>query len=379
MSHVINLNNELDKKAALISPAFLGTPLAPTASLSTNNNQVATTEFVVDKIDELIDGVLEDMQTELNSKVTSSQLTTALTNKYDKSEVNTLLAAKQDVITELPIAKITNLQTQLDAKATLISPQFIGVPTAPTAGITANSTQIATTAFVKDVVAGIIDGAPDALNTLKEISTALQDDKNIFATINNSLATKAPINNAVFQGTTTFTGPLNVPINGLNMANVSGLQSEINDLKTNTSFINNLTDGAIPLGKVSGLPAALDTKLTASSNLDAGKIVNWANVINNAIDIAKINNLQAQLDAKTANTDPILLSRVTGLETALGTKANSTEMDASLGLKANSSDVYTKTQMDTSLGLKANSADVYTKAESNSLLNSKQNTIQDGV
>ena len=120
---------------------------------------------------------------------------------------------------------------------------------------------------------------------MKEISSALNDDKNFFVTINNSLATKAPINNATFKGTTTFTGPLNIPINGINIAKIQRLQTEINELKTNTSLINNLADGSIPVAKVSGLAASLDTKLTASSNVDAGKLVNWGNVINNAIDI----------------------------------------------------------------------------------------------
>ena len=434
MNTVINLENELEKKAYLISPTFLGNPTAPTAAISSNNTQIATTEFVVDKIDELVINILEDMQTDIEGKVTTAQLNAAVNTKYDKSEVNTLLAAKQDLITELPVAKITNLQMQLDAKASLINPAFIGVPTAPTASISTNNTQIATTAFVKDVVSGIIDGAPDALNTLKEISTALQDDKNIFTTINNTLATKAPTNNAVFQGTTTFTGALNVPINGLNIANISGLQTEINDLKTNTSFINNLTDGAIPLGKINGLPAALDTKLTASSSLDAGKIINWANVMNNAIDIAKINTLQTQLDAKTGNADAILLTRVTGLEDALDDKADSvdvytkSEVDTSLAGKQNTiadggltiaktnglqaaldgklattgsipisqvtnlqtslnnkapfsalgDDPNYATTVNSNLALKANIADVYTKAEINTSLAGKQNSIADG-
>ena len=100
----------------MISPAFFGNPTAPTPGISTNNTQVATTGFVVDKIDELIDGVLEDMQTELNQKATTNQLNTGLATKYDKTEVNSLLAAQKDVITELPIAKITNLQAQIDAR-----------------------------------------------------------------------------------------------------------------------------------------------------------------------------------------------------------------------------------------------------------------------
>ena len=85
VSGITNFQDELDKKAALISPAFLGSPTAPTPGISTNNTQVATTGFVVDKIDELIDGVLEDMQTELNQKATTNQLNTGLATKDDKT------------------------------------------------------------------------------------------------------------------------------------------------------------------------------------------------------------------------------------------------------------------------------------------------------
>jgi hypothetical protein len=76
--------------------------------------------------------------------------------------------------------------------------------------------------------------------------------------------------------------------------------------------------------KINGLSTSLDSKLTATSNLDAGKIINWSNVINNAIDINKVNNLQSQLDAKTGNPDPILLSRITGLEGVLDDKLDVT-------------------------------------------------------
>lgn len=41
-----DLKSALDSKAALYSPIFTGTPLAPTAAVGTNNNQVATTKFV---------------------------------------------------------------------------------------------------------------------------------------------------------------------------------------------------------------------------------------------------------------------------------------------------------------------------------------------
>ena len=50
------------------------------------------------------------------------------------------------------IAQVTDLQTTLDAKAPLTSPSFTGTPTAPTASVGTNTTQIATTAFVKAAI-----------------------------------------------------------------------------------------------------------------------------------------------------------------------------------------------------------------------------------
>ena len=55
-------------------------------------------------------------------------------------------------IPSLAISKVTNLQTSLDGKAPLASPDFTGTPTAPTAATGTNTTQVATTAFVKDAM-----------------------------------------------------------------------------------------------------------------------------------------------------------------------------------------------------------------------------------
>ena len=76
-------------KAGLASPAFTGTPTAPTAAADTNTTQVATTAYV---------------------------------------------------------------QTEISGFATLASPTLTGTPAAPTAAASTDSTQIATTAYVKDQV-----------------------------------------------------------------------------------------------------------------------------------------------------------------------------------------------------------------------------------
>ncbi|MAZ56825.1 hypothetical protein CL653_03465 [bacterium] len=77
--------------------------------------------------------------------------------------------------------------------ARLASPALTGTPTAPTAVLGTNTTQVATTAFVVAQVSDVIDGAPGALDTLNELAAALGDDPNFATTITNTLAGKLAI------------------------------------------------------------------------------------------------------------------------------------------------------------------------------------------
>lgn len=76
---------------------------------------------------------------------------------------------------------------QMNFSVQLNSPDFTGTPTAPTASPGTNTTQIATTAFVKAAIDAIKDGVSSAFDTLSEIATAL--------------GLKAPIASPTFTGT----------------------------------------------------------------------------------------------------------------------------------------------------------------------------------
>ena len=45
-----DLKTEVDAKATVASPTFTGTPKAPTASVGTNNTQIATTAYVKNEL-----------------------------------------------------------------------------------------------------------------------------------------------------------------------------------------------------------------------------------------------------------------------------------------------------------------------------------------
>ena len=99
-------------------------------------------------------------------------------------------AANQDLSNLTPTG-----QQKFDVKADIASPEFTGTPKAPTASAGTNTTQIATTEFVTAAVAAaisaLVDSSPAALDTLKELATALGNDANFSTTVTNALANKA--------------------------------------------------------------------------------------------------------------------------------------------------------------------------------------------
>lgn len=72
--------------------------------------------------------------------------------------------------------------------ATSVDAHLTGTPTAPTAAPGTNTTQIATTAFVKAAIDAILAGAPGALDTLYELAAALGNDANFAAVMNAAIA-----------------------------------------------------------------------------------------------------------------------------------------------------------------------------------------------
>lgn len=85
----------------------------------------------------------------------------------------------------------------LVAKAPLASPALTGVPTAPTAAAATNTTQIATTAFVRTEVANLVAAAPGVLDTLDELAAALGDDPAFATTVTSALAGKQAASSAL--------------------------------------------------------------------------------------------------------------------------------------------------------------------------------------
>jgi hypothetical protein len=72
----------------------------------------------------------------------------------------------------------------------------------------------AATTYVDTQIAGLVDSAPGALDTLNELAAALGDDANYAATVTNSLALKAPLASPSFTGNVTIGTQLLGPHSG---------------------------------------------------------------------------------------------------------------------------------------------------------------------
>jgi hypothetical protein len=129
-----------------------------------------------------------------------------------KTYVDTGLALKANLASPTftgTVAGVTKAHVGLgnvtnESKATMFtSPTFTEVPLAPTAIAGTNTTQVATTQFVRTEVSNLVNGAGPALDTLKELADALGSDANFSTTISTALGLKAPLASPAFTGTVT--------------------------------------------------------------------------------------------------------------------------------------------------------------------------------
>ncbi|MES4123963.1 phage tail protein [Escherichia coli] len=125
--------------------------------------------------------------------------TEAITLKIDPSVVLATRKYVDDKVLELKLYVDDQMRNHIAAQdphtqyAQKHNPTFTGEPKAPTPAAGNNTTRIATTEFVQAAITALINGAPDTLDTLKEIAAAINNDPKFSTTINNALSGKQPL------------------------------------------------------------------------------------------------------------------------------------------------------------------------------------------
>ncbi|WP_414465636.1 phage tail protein [Escherichia coli] len=165
--------------------------------------------------------------------------------------------------TPLAISTLNKLKAPVD------SPEFIGIPKSPTPEQGTNSTQIANTAFVQAAITALIDGSPSALDTLKKIADAINNDPQFSQTINAALALKAPLLSPAFTGVPTAP-TASQGTNNTQIATTAYVRAAISALVgSSPEALDTLNELAAALGNDPNFATTMTNALAGKQPLDA--------------------------------------------------------------------------------------------------------------
>ena len=325
---------------------------------------------------------LTAIQSDIDSNEVMERSALANTNAYIasvQSDVDTNEATERSALANTNAYIATNSATERSAlantnayiatKADLASPTLTGVPSAPTAANTTSTTQIATTAFVQNVVdidiAALANSAPVTLNTLNELAAALGDDANFATTLTTNLGQKLGAGASVAL-TGDVSGTANFSSNAVSItttiaddshnhviSNVDGLQTAL-DAKatlsqltgTNTA-IRTLVSDRMQVANVTSRfvtsDASIADKMSVANTQALFASVSANNsTINTKMSVANTQALHtsvtANLNSYIANTNPRItniLSSITGTNTAIRTLVSDRMQTANTTLLVN--------------------------------------------
>ena len=286
-----------------------------------------------------------------------------LSNLATKSELSQGLATKANAVHDHDISEIKELQAALDAKADLndfntssaqmkdyVDKQIIQAKTE--AGV-----------YTDNAITALIDSAPETMNTLNELASAITENKGIYDayvdTIAQQLESKADINHnhdGVYANAN-HTHELD-ELTGL-FDNVY-TEKEVDDLlagKSNTSHNHNdmyYTQGEVDERIQSGIDSVDLSGLATKTELSQG-LATKAN-INHNHEISQVNGLQDVLDSKI-NAD--IAATKEELTQGLNNKSDMNHKhddDYAAKVHEHNDLYYTKEEVDTNLGSSSEAA-----------------------
>ena len=267
-----------------VSPAFTGTPTAPTATVATNSTQLATTAFVQNnKVSPAFSGT-PTAPTATAGTGTTQLATTAFVQGEKVSPA----------FTGTPTAPTAVAGTNTVQIATTAfvsnSPAFNGVPTAPTAAYGTNTIQLATTAFVQgEKVSTSLSGIPTAPTAANGTSTT------------QIASTEFVINNINTLGTMAFQDATVVNISGGTIVGIVDIL---------------VSDGGTGASTASG--ARTNLGLGTMSTQDRNAVSISGGSISGITDLAVADGGTGASNAADARTN---LGLATGAVTTVGTMA----------------------------------------------------------
>ncbi len=207
--------------------------------------------------------------------------------------------------------EFNNLQTAVNTKADLASPTLTGVPTAPTATVGTNTTQVATTAFVNS-----------AANTARTYSTLQTFQDTAFEVVDNGDATKK-LNLQLSGITTATTRTLTIP-------NKNGTIATTDDLTQGAPL--NAAANTVVSGSYAATSSATIT-ITATNTFSVGQTVfiTFTNTSGSALTAGDFTIVTATGSSFTINYGSSVTSAGTCVTTRYGIIALASSADVLAG------------------------------------------------
>ena len=296
-------------------------------------------------------------QDEVDERIQSGIDGVDLSNLATKSELSQGLAAKANAVHDHDISEIEELQAALDAKADLND--FNTSNTQMKDYVDKQIIQATTEAgvYTDNAITALVDSAPEAMNTLNELASAITENKEIYdayvETVTQQLDSKADFNHnhdGVYANAN-HTHELD-ELTGL-FDNVY-TEKEVDDLlagKSNTNHNHNdvyYTQGEVDERIQSGIDSVDLSGLATKTELSQGLATKAE--LNHDHEISNINGLQDALNSKI-NTD--IAATKEELTQGLNSKSDMNHRhddDYAAKVHDHNDLYYTKQEVDTNLG-----------------------------
>jgi uncharacterized protein YoxC len=229
------------------------------------------------------------------------------------------------------------------------------------ASLSGSLTGVASEEYVDSAISALVDGAPEALNTLNELAAALGDNADFITGFNTLNSTVSDLNTELGTLESTVDG-LQTAVDGLTtttgnlQSSVTTLQTDLGDvsaaaetLTTDLAALDTVVDGlALDLdGVTSNVQDQIDSKLATSvasttyAPLEGptftGTVVLPSTTSIGTVDSTELgylndvtSNIQTQLNAKAPTADPTFTGTVSGITSAmvgLGSVDNTADAD----------------------------------------------------
>lgn len=296
-------------KAALSSPAFVGTPTAPTAAMGVNTTQVATTAFVQSAVGGYIAKAVtggtvtltaaeaSNVALKLSGTLTSNLLvvvpttvprawiisneTTGAFTVTVKTAAGTGVLVSQGKRNFVYTDGVNVYNGVNDIDFTSVA--LTGSPTAPTPAAGDNDTSVATTAFVNTAVTGSLATAAPLVAGTAAVGTstkfAREDHRHPTDT------TRAALNSPTFTGTPLSTTAI-AGTNTAQIATTAFVQSAISALVNGAGgALDTLAELATALGNDPNFATTIATGLSYRLRFDAAQSLSTAQQLQACINI----------------------------------------------------------------------------------------------